>query len=255
MKLIFVGSGSAFTVDNNNYNSNMLLVDPTNAKKFLIDCGSDARHALHRQGYSFADIDNVYVSHLHADHAGGLEWLGLTRKFAADCDKPSLFANKDIIHDLWQKTLSGGMMTLQGVEAKLTSFFNVHSINDTKNYFTWNDITFNLVRTIHAFNNEKLIPSYGLFFTVANTKVFITTDTQFTPQELDKFYQAADIIFQDCETTRHPSGVHAHFNQLTQLDSALKAKMWLYHYNSGPLPDAVAQGFRGFVSCGQTFNF
>ena len=27
-------------------------------------------------GLGYADIDAVYISHLHADHVGGLEWLG-----------------------------------------------------------------------------------------------------------------------------------------------------------------------------------
>src|SRR5690348_15307225 len=52
MKLIFIGSGSAFTVAEHNYNSNMLLIDSNNAEKLLIDCGSDARHALNELGYS-----------------------------------------------------------------------------------------------------------------------------------------------------------------------------------------------------------
>jgi hypothetical protein len=31
--------------------------------------------------------------------------------------------------------------------------------------------------------------------------------------------------------------------------------MWLYHYQDGPLPDAKADGFAGFVNQGQTFEF
>jgi hypothetical protein len=31
--------------------------------------------------------------------------------------------------------------------------------------------------------------------------------------------------------------------------------MWLYHYNPGHLPDARADGFRGFVKKGQVFDF
>ncbi len=254
MKLIFIGAGSAFTVAEHNYNSNMLLVDSNNAKKLLIDCGSDARHALNELGYSFIDIDNVYVSHLHADHSGGLEWLGLSRKFNANCDHPNLFANELIVDAIWNRTLSGGMRTLQGTRADLTSFFNVHKIA-ANGSFVWNGITFDTIRTIHTFNDEELMPSYGLFFNINHTKIFITSDTQFTPIELDKFYREADIIFHDCETGEQHSGVHSHFEQLVELDPAIKAKMWLYHYNPGPLPDAKARGFRGFVSRGQEFEF
>ena len=92
MKLIFLGSGSAFTMDN--YQSNMILetetteveslslshkgvdvdVDlATTRKRLLIDCGSDIRWSLAEQGLSYKDIQNIYISHLHPDHFSGLE--------------------------------------------------------------------------------------------------------------------------------------------------------------------------------------
>ncbi len=69
MKLTFLGSGSAFTM--NNRQSNMILED--DGKILLIDCGTDIRHSLHQQDLSYKDIDAVYISHLHADHIGGME--------------------------------------------------------------------------------------------------------------------------------------------------------------------------------------
>ena len=84
MKMTFIGSGAAFT--SNNYHSNILI--ESNDKKLLIDCGSDARFALRDLGYSYKDIDSIYISHIHADHSGGLEWLGFSRKFDASCTKP-----------------------------------------------------------------------------------------------------------------------------------------------------------------------
>jgi hypothetical protein len=31
--------------------------------------------------------------------------------------------------------------------------------------------------------------------------------------------------------------------------------MWLYDYNDGQLPDAIQDGFKGFITRGQMFNF
>ncbi|MGL5193292.1 MAG: MBL fold metallo-hydrolase, partial [Chroococcales cyanobacterium] len=70
MKLTFLGSGSAFTVGANNYHSNVLL-ESDRGTKLLIDCGSDIRFSLHEAGYSHLDITDIYISHLHSDHAGG----------------------------------------------------------------------------------------------------------------------------------------------------------------------------------------
>jgi hypothetical protein len=45
--------------------------------------------------------------------------------------------------------------------------------------------------------------------------------------------------------------------ELKSLPAALKAKMWLYHWNGSftKLPDAKTDGFLGFVEKGQEFEF
>ncbi len=40
--------------------------------KFLIDCGSDAMRAMQRAGIEFMTIGEIYITHMHADHAAGL---------------------------------------------------------------------------------------------------------------------------------------------------------------------------------------
>lgn len=254
MKLIFIGSGSAFVTNNENYNSNMLLINEKNNEKLLIDCGSDARHALAELGYSYKDIDNVYISHLHADHAGGMEWLALTRNFDVECDKPVLYAQPMIIKNIWEYTLKGGLSTIQGVKTSLNYFFKAKKTNP-HGVFVWEGISFQTIQTVHIVDNYCYMPSFGLMFTINGIRIFITTDTQFAPNQLHDFYANVDIIFQDCETTDKPSGVHANYKQLITLDSSIKSKMWLYHYSSEYLPDAKADGFCGFVKKGQIFEF
>ena len=72
-RLTFAGAGSAFTTDADNFQSNMVI--ETAEGRLLIDCGGDARHSTKALGLKPRDIDAVYISHLHADHIGGLEWL------------------------------------------------------------------------------------------------------------------------------------------------------------------------------------
>ena len=65
-----------------------MILESEDGSKLLIDCGTDARHSLHELGLSYKDIEHVYISHLHADHAGGLEWLGFSRScFIKDLDE------------------------------------------------------------------------------------------------------------------------------------------------------------------------
>ena len=251
LKFIFIGSGSAFSLKN--YQSNMIL-QADDGDILLIDCGADVRFALHELGITYKQIDSVYISHLHSDHVGGLEWLGFTRKFDPACRKPTLYISRFIKNELWSNVLSGGMLSLQGEVADLDTYFDVHSI--PKNYsFMWHAVEFHLVQAVHIMSGFHIVPSFGLLFTVNNIKTFLTTDTQFSPAQIMDFYNQADVIFQDCETSPYKSGVHANYTELRGLPDEIKRKMWLYHYQDGTLPDARADGFAGFVVKGQVFDY
>lgn len=251
MVVRFIGVGSAFTLKN--YQSN-LVVESKSGKKMLVDCGSDARFALQELGMTHRDLDSLYISHLHADHVGGLEWLGFATKFDPDCPKPHLYISRYLKNELWSNVLSGGMLSLQGEVADLDTYFEVHSIPKNGN-FVWEDVTFQLIQTVHIMDGFSIVPSFGLIFVVNGIKSFLTTDTQFAPEQLKDFYEMADIIFQDCETALFESGVHAHYDKLKTLPDNVKQKMWLYHYQDGDLPDARSDGFRGFVTKGQRFDY
>jgi ribonuclease BN (tRNA processing enzyme) len=251
MKLIFAGSGAAFTLTN--YQSNM-IVESDNGKRLLLDCGSDARFSLKRLGITYANIDSIYISHLHADHVGGLEWLGFSTKFDSQCKKPHLYISRLIKNELWSNVLSGGMLSLQGEVADLDTYFEIHSIAHNGS-FCWEGVEFQLVQTIHIMDGFSIVPSFGLLFTINGIKTFLTTDTQFSPDQIKDFYDMADLIFHDCETAQIKSGVHAHYNKLRTLSEKFKKKMWLYHYQDGELPDAKADGFLGFIRMGHVFDY
>lgn len=253
MKCVFLGSGSAFTVGADNFHSNVLLISDRGAK-FLVDCGSDIRFSLFLEGYSYADITDIYVSHLHADHAGGLEYIGLSTKFDDRCDRPNLYLSNDLASDIWDRTLAGGMRSVAGQILDMNAFFKLHKIN-TNGHFYWEGIQFRLIKVVHVDNGFFVIPSYGLFFEVDGVKIFMTTDAKLCEGTNRDLYDEADLIFQDCETSPFPSSVHAHYSELVQLPTEIRHKMWLYHYQPGPLPDAVKDGFQGFIKRGQTFDF
>ncbi len=252
-KLIFLGSGSAFTVGANNFQSNILVVTEEN-HKLLIDCGTDIRFSLHAAGLSYKDITDIYISHQHSDHVGGLEYIAFSTLFDPKCHKPNIYVSKDIASNLWDRTLSGGLRYLEGEIATMDTFFEQHKISYQGN-FVWQNIQFNLVRVIHVNNGFSLMPSYGLYFTLEGVKIFFSTDTQLCYDKHEQVYEESDIIFHDCETSHYQTPVHANYKQLLKLPARIKNKMWLYGYQPGCLPDAPKDGFCGFVECGQVFEF
>lgn len=252
MKLTFLGSGSAFSQLEDNFNSNMVLESPT-GKKLLIDCGSDARHSTAALNYKSKDFDAVFISHFHADHCGGLEWLAFTTKFDSEAAKPKLIIHPSMLNDLWDHVLSGGLESIQDVDCKLETYFEIYPIEEGGR-FHWEGIDFEMVQTTHYYHNHDLVPSYGLFFSNQKSKVFITTDTKFVPDNYRVYYQKADLIFHDCDLdSKIVDNVHPSYEQLLTLPEEVKSKTWLYHYAGHDFPDA--KGFRGFVKKGQVFEF
>jgi ribonuclease BN (tRNA processing enzyme) len=253
IKIIFLGSGSAFTVGCDNFQSNILIIDERE-NKLLVDCGSDIRFSLRQSGFSYLDITDIYISHLHSDHAGGLEYMGFSRKFDPRCAKTKLYLSSEIATDIWQKTLSGGMEHIEGVTSQMDDFFAVYSVGKN-GYFDWSNIRFHLLKTNHVDSGSRLMSSHGLFFQVKGKRIFLSGDTKLSFENLRSYYEEADIIFHDCETAIKSTLVHAHYNQLIDLPKRIKNKMWLYGYQPQELPDAKKDGFCGFIKRGQSFEF
>jgi len=259
VKLIWLGTGTINSYDN--YHTNALLVSDS-GHTLLIDCGGDIRWSLKEAGYTYKDINSVYISHLHGDHAGGLEWLGFCTYFDPTCDKPNLYISEAIKDSLWENTLSGGMRSLQGKINNLETYFNVDTVHKNGSFYDFpipddilGSIEFKLVQVIHIMDGFSIVPSFGLLFEINGVKVFMTTDTQFCPAQINDFYNMADIIFHDCEITEYKSGVHANYQDLKTLPSNVKRKIGLVHFQDMNLPNATKDGFRGFVYKGRIFKF
>lgn len=253
MRFRFLGSGSAFTENPDNFQSNMFVSGPGDVGGLLIDAGADVRRSMAAQGLSYRDVSAVYISHLHSDHIGGMEWLGFRTFFDPEAPKPRLIIAEEIVDELWSNALKGGMGQLDDGPAHLDTYFEVTTFRDGE-CFAWGDVEMSPVRVTHFISANQDSPSFGLMMKSEGRSSFLTTDARFDPENLMPFYAAADVVFQDCETVATPTDVHAHFKQLSTLPSDVRAKMWLYHFNDGELPDAGAAGFLGYISPGQEFD-
>jgi ribonuclease BN (tRNA processing enzyme) len=251
--LIMLGVGSAFTIPGSDFNlcdwqSNILI--RKNDKNLLLDCGSDIRFSYTEAGYRLTEINGIYVSHLHADHVGGIEGVAFSNFFSYPQKRPTLFSAASLVGPLWNQSLKGGLESIEGRRMDLTGYFDVHRI-PKNGFFIWEGIRFDLVQVVHVMAERSIKHSYGLMISENSNspKIFWTSDTQFCPNQIRSFYTSADLILQDCETSPFHSGVHAHYEELKTLDPAVKAKMHLYHYQPGTIAklDAPGDGFAGFL--------
>ncbi|MHA2043398.1 MAG: MBL fold metallo-hydrolase [Candidatus Thorarchaeota archaeon] len=97
----FIGCGAAFNTED--LQSNMLIT-ADNGKRMLIDCGSFAPFALKPEGINSKnvgnEIDSIYISHCHADHIGGLEWVGFCTYFNPAAPKPKMYIHKKLVTNM-----------------------------------------------------------------------------------------------------------------------------------------------------------
>ena len=262
MKITWLGTGSAFTMKN--YQTNA-LIEFDSGYKLLIDCGGDVRHALAEVGLSYLDINGVYVSHLHNDHIGGMEWLAFASYFDPRYQgRPDLYISEFMVDDLWNRALSAGLASLQNKRATLETYFDVHPVEKNGSFqidHPTESPVFKLIQMIHFVNGFTFELSFGLMFTAGDDTIFITTDTQHAPNQIQDFYNEATVIFHDCETAPFQSGVHAHFDELATLNEETRAKMFLVHYQDNVVDDwesweakAAEAGFNGFIPKGLEYN-
>lgn len=77
MKIVFLGTGDAFSSEGR-ANASIFL---DGEYKILLDCSPQAVNGLRKCGYRTNEIQYVFISHLHGDHAGGLPFLILSLLF------------------------------------------------------------------------------------------------------------------------------------------------------------------------------
>lgn len=243
-KIMFLGTGNAMVNDKGNYHSNAII--SYGKDRLFIDCGSDFPHALEDAGIRHRKVKNLYISHIHADHAGGLEWLGFINHFDRGAKKIGLYCVGEVKRNL-NKMLTPAMKTSiknMGSEG-IAACFNLKPLVNTKS-FAIGEMKCTVIKTLHVSEFEKLY-SYGLFITGGNTSILFTSDTQFNPELFMPYYKKADLILHDCSTGLQKYAAHAHISELATLPIFIKRKMYLYHYGFGEKPDAIVLDFKGYA--------
>jgi ribonuclease BN (tRNA processing enzyme) len=216
MEIIFLGTGDAFSKQYGQTNT-LLRFNDTN---LLIDCGTTCCSSLYQLGIPLADIQNVFVSHLHADHIGGLEELALQNKYIFR-KKIDLYVAESLLHDLWEYSLRGGLEYTNDDSVTLDYYFNLHPVSSTQGSFVIAGVSFDIIPTLHV----RDMKSFGLYF----HRVFYSDDVVFNESLLYQMAKKSDIIIHDCTFKENP--VHTYYESLLTLPLELRQKMYLIHYN------------------------
>lgn len=246
MNLTFLGASNMLS---SGFNSNMIL--DVGEKSLLIDCGMDIKRSLLNAKRKVEEIDSIYISHLHSDHCGGLEYIAWYSYFVSK-KKIHLFIHYSLTSDLWSM-LSPSLSTIFGNGTKtIDDYFVVHEVSAMFTFYK-NDF---FIRPVKHINNvdgnvySYAIECYGNIN--GKSKFFISTDTA------EVCSPNSNLIFHDVDFCYSPQDAHVCYDFLRSLPIEMRNKMWLYHYNESLYDDVFdtvkKDGFAGLVRTGQVFE-
>jgi ribonuclease BN (tRNA processing enzyme) len=221
-RCVTLGVGNAFSAM---YYSSCLALQ-AEGSWLLIDCPHPIRKIL-REAPPAPDLDQVsavILTHLHGDHASGLEGYGYFCYHSLGGRRAPLYAHPDVSIHLWSGHLSASMewsLRPDGqspVHHSFEEYFDLHPLDETRPSLI-GPFTVECRRTIHS------LPTTALRIRAAGRCLGYSADTAFDPGLIDWLAEADLIIHETGET-----GQHTPHQQLLTLPAPVRAKMRLIHY-------------------------
>ncbi len=254
MEIVPLGVGEAFakTLSQTNF-----LVRPAEGEPFLIDAGHTASRALHALGVDLREAGRVVVSHLHADHIGGLEELGFSGYFAWG-ERPVLHVPENVLPYLWEHALLAGMgqrLRRPGggtFEAGIDTYFDVRPVARAEP-FDLGSVRVTAFPTPHVPGR----PSWGFRLEDRATggAALLTCDTRFHRRNLEKFGAGCGAVFHDCQLGATGAPVHATLEELLTLPPGEQERILLVHYADDWPEHQGRTGLMRFAREGRTYRF
>ena len=219
MELLPLGVGDAFT---RRYFTTCFVVQAEGAT-LMVDCPHPIRRMMAEAdpNLDIGDLDAVVITHLHADHASGLEGL-LFFAFFALRRKIRLVAHPEVLNVLWEGKLRASMCELMEVngEHRHLRLEDMAELVPLSEEVPTQVGPFQVAcrRTIHH------IPTFALRLTAGGRTLGISSDTSFDPTLIDWLNEADRFIH---ETNL---GTHTPYASLAALPQAVRHKMWIHHF-------------------------
>lgn len=225
-------------------NTNLLFqIDGGN---LLVDCGFTVKDGLQDIGFSLSDVDAVYITHVHGDHAYGLEQLGYNAMFHTP-RRVTLFLEQGIESVLWEHCLKGSMQYTGDGEHELSDYFDIEIVQNHE--FNFRSKHFETFATQHTPGKS----SYGI---IADENFVYTSDTKplcWLRYAGDRFGR----ILHDC-STRYESSVHSSYRRLIEYyPRRVRKKMTAIHYedNIDEIRDDLNEAGIDVAEAGDTYDF
>ena len=172
MKITLLGTGDAFSSDGRA--STSILID--GSVKILLDCSPQAIHSLRKIDYAINNLEYVFITHLHGDHAGGLPLLVL-----------------NLMHKEQGEIYVSGP---EGLEDFINSTYSkFYGIGDWKSVVKIKDLSDKFPFEFEYMEGKHSIKDYIYKIKIDGKEIVYTGDT--SRVDLSKFAEGVDYLFHE----------------------------------------------------------
>jgi ribonuclease BN (tRNA processing enzyme) len=222
LHLLPLGVGDAFSATH--YSTCLALC--AEGRWLLIDCPHPIRKMMReasmRSGVAL-DVDQieaVALTHLHADHASGLEGFGFFSYFVLG-RRARIAAHPEVARRLWDGHLAAGMERLALGQSSAPKSFG--------DYFELLPLAETGTASVGPFQIEcrltrHHIPTTAFRIHGSGRRLACSADTEFDP-ELIAWLAEADLVIHEAGP-----GIHTPIERLAELPAAVRAKIRLAHF-------------------------
>lgn len=235
--MIPLGIGNAFT--RNYFNSCILFA--AHGRTILVDAPAPLRRVMGdaeaKCGFhlDLDMIDDLFLTHLHGDHANGVEELGFWRMFASGHPKPKIHLLEELREPLWKQKLSAVMSSIRSPEGE-SQKMSLENYFDVKSFQPSDQFSIGAVE-VSTHPTRHLVPTSALIFRFAGVSVGYSADSEFD-LGLFEFFGDCQLIIHECG----PGAGHTQLEQLMSLPEETRRKLHITHIpddfdiENSPLP-------------------
>lgn len=224
MQILTLGNGDAFSRDRY---STAFVIEAEGAR-LLVDCPHPIRKMLTEAdpALDLGDLDGLLLTHLHGDHASGVEGFAFAHHFGLN--RPvQLLAHPTVAEPLWSRHLEVTMRDLIGRPPMTFADYFTHHALDPAEPLVFGPFTIEVRATHHH------IPTWAFRVSAGGRTLGYSADTAFVPELFDWLCEADLVVH---ETNLGPA--HTPFETLAALPSATHRKLRLVAWPDGFDPEA-----------------